>query len=67
MYKSKYFRELWREGGGVQGDGQAPWTHGMDRLYIGSNSGYRNKIGVAGSRVLRGVADNVNCDGECQE
>ena len=46
----------------MQGDGQAEGAPGMDRLYIVSNSGRNNKIGVAGSRFLRGVAGFVNCD-----
>ena len=62
MYSLKYFSQLWREGGGVQGDGQAEGVPEVDRLYIGSNSGWDNKIGVAGSRFLRGVAVNVICD-----
>ena len=47
------------EGGGVQGDGQAEGAPGIDLLYIGRNSGWDNKIGVAGSRFLRGVAGKV--------
>ena len=39
----------------------------MDLLYIGSNSGQKNKIGVAGSRFLRGVAGKVSCDEEYKE
>ena len=63
----KIFRWLWREGGGVQGDGQAEGAPGVDHLYIGSNSGFDNKIEVAGSRFLRGVAGKVNCDEEYRE
>ena len=48
----------------MPGDGQAIEVGGIDQLYIGSNLGYRNKIGVAGSRFLRGVSGTVNCDGE---
>ena len=51
----------------MQGDGQAEGAPRMDLLYIGSNSGYDNKIGVAGSRFLRGVAGKVTCDGEYDE
>ena len=51
----------------MQGDGQAKGAPGMDRLYIGSNSGRYNEIGVAGSRFLRGVADEIICDLECDE
>ena len=50
----------------MQGDGQAG-APGMDQLYFGSNSGLYNKIGVAGSRFLRGVADEVTCNGEYDE
>ena len=67
MYSSKYFRGFWREGGGVQGDGQAEGAPGIYQLYIGSNSGLDNKIGVAGFRFLRGVAGNVYCDEEHEE
>ena len=63
----KYFRDLWREGGGVQGNCQAAGAPGIDLLYIGSNSGRYNEIGVAGSRFLRGVAGEVDCDGEYEE
>ena len=37
----------------------------LERLYckVGSNSGYSNKIGVAGSRFLRGVAGKAYCNG----
>ena len=51
----------------MQGDGQAAGAHEMDQLYIDSNSGRDNKIGVSGSRFLRGVADEVNCEGEYKE
>ena len=36
----------------------------LDRIdcILVSNSGWDNKIGVAGSRFLRGVAVNVYCD-----
>ena len=51
----------------MQGDGQAVGAPGVDLVYIGSNSGQNNKIGVAGSRFLRGVASRVNCDGEYEE
>ena len=51
----------------MPGDGQAEGASGMDLLYIGSNSGRNNKIGVTGSRFLRGVADNVKCDLEYEE
>ena len=51
----------------MQGDGQAAGAPGVDQLYIGSKSGFKNKIGVAGSRFLRGVADEVTCDGEYYE
>ena len=66
-YSSQYFRLLWREGVGMQGDGQMAGAPAMDQLYFGSNSGWNNKIGVAGSRFLRGVAENVNCDEEYEE
>ena len=46
----------------MQGDGQAVGVPGVDQLYIVSNLGWDNKIGVAGSRFLRGVADEVKCD-----
>ena len=46
----------------MQGDGQAEGAPGMDLLYIGSNSGRDDKIGVAGSRFLREVAGTVDCD-----
>ena len=39
----------------------------MDQLYIGSNAGWNNKIGVAGYRFLRGVAGNVNCEWKYKE
>ena len=58
---------MWLEGGGEQGDGQAEGAPGVDLLYFGSNSGWSNKIGMAGSRFLRGVADNVYCNGEYDE
>ena len=58
---------MWREGGRVQGDGQAAEAPGEDLLYIGSNSGSSNNIGVAGSRFLRGVAGNVYCDENYEE
>ena len=48
----------------VQGDSQAEGAPEVDKLYIGSNSGQNNKIGVAGSRFLRGVASEVYCDEE---
>ena len=51
----------------MQGDGQAEGAPGKDQLYIGSNSGYDNKIGVAGSRFLRGVANDVYCDEKYDE
>ena len=51
----------------MQGDGQAEGAPGIDLLYIGSNSGRDNKIGVAGSRFLRGVAGTVYCDEEYEE
>ena len=51
----------------MQGDSQAKGAPGTDQLYIGSNSGPFNKIGVAGSRFLRGVAKKVNCDWEYDE
>ena len=51
----------------MQGDGQAEGAPGMDQLYIGSNSGYYNKIGVTGSCFLRGVAVNVICNEEYKE
>ena len=51
----------------MQGDGQAEGALGTDQLYIGSNSGFDNKIGVTGSRFLRGVADEVSCDWEYWE
>ena len=51
----------------MQGDGQAKGAPGKALMYIGSNSGRDNKIGVAGSRFLRGVAGKVYCDGEYQE
>ena len=51
----------------MQSDGQVEGASGIDILYIGCNSGWNNKIGMAGSRFLRGVADNVYCDGKYQE
>ena len=48
----------------MQGDGQAAEAPGMDHLYNGSNSGWDNYIRVTGFRFLRGVADEVSCDGE---
>ena len=51
----------------MQGDGQAEGAPGVDQLYIGSNPGYGNKIGVAGSRFLRGVADIIYYDSESDE
>ena len=51
----------------MQGDAQAAGAPGVDRLYIGSNSGYNNEIGVAGSRFLRGVAGTVYCNEEYKE
>ena len=51
----------------MQGDGQVEGAPTIDRLYIGSNSGRDNKIGVAGSRFLRGVTGTVDCDGEYKE
>ena len=50
----------------MQSDDQAGGAP-EDKLYIGSNSGWDNKIGVAGSRFLRGVADNIYCDEEYEE
>ena len=51
----------------MQGDDQAEGALGTDLVYIGSNSGYDNKIGVTGSRFLRGVAGKVYCDKEYDE
>ena len=51
----------------MQGDGQAAGAPGMDLLYISSKSGFNNKIGMAGFRFLRGVADHVYCDEEYEE
>ena len=51
----------------MQGNSQAEGASGVDLLYIGCNSGSSNKIGVAGSRFLRGVAGRVICDGEYEE
>ena len=48
----------------MQGNCQAEMAPGMDRLYIGSISGFNNKIEVTGSCFLRGVADNVFCNWE---
>ena len=48
----------------MQGDGQVEGAPGIDRLYISSNPGQYNKIGMAGSRFLRGVAGTVSCDWE---
>ena len=62
-YSSKHFRGLWCEGGGVQVEG-AP---GMDQLYIAGNSDQGNKVGVTGSRFLRGFSGYVSCDGEYKE
>ena len=46
----------------MQGDCPAVGEPGVDEMYIISNSGIDNKIGVAGSRFLWGVARYVNCD-----
>ena len=51
----------------MQGHGQAGGAPGVDLLFFGSNSGGDNKIGVAGSRFLRGVAGKVYCDEEYDE
>ena len=51
----------------MQGDGQVAGAPGRDLVYFGSNSGYGNKIGVAGSHFLRGVAGTVNCDWEYEK
>ena len=51
----------------MQGDGQAEGAPGADLVYIVSNSGRNNKIGVAGSRFLRGVAGKVYRDGEYED
>ena len=51
----------------MQGDGQAEGAPGTDQLFIGINSGRYNKIGVTGSRFLRGVAGKVYCDWEYDE
>ena len=51
----------------MQGDGKVVGAPGVDQLYIGSNSGFDNKIGVTGSRFLRGVAETVNCDGKYED
>ena len=48
----------------MQGNDQAEGAPEVDLLYIGSKSGLSNKIGVAGSRFLKGVADNVFCNVE---
>ena len=48
----------------MQGDGKVERALGRDQLYIVINSGWDNKIGVAGSRFLRGVAGEVDCDRE---
>ena len=48
----------------MQGDDQEAGAPAIDLLYIGSNSGRDNKIGVAGFRFLRGVVGYVNCDWE---
>ena len=48
----------------MQGDGQAEGTPAIYHLYIGNNSGYKNKIEVTGARFLRGVAKCVDCDGK---
>ena len=58
---------MWREGGRLQGDDQAEGAPGADLVYIGSNSGLYNKIEVAGSRFLSGVAGTVGCDKEYEE
>ena len=47
----------------MQGNGKVAEAPGEDQLYIGSN----NKIGLAGSRFLRGVAGKVYYDREYQE
>ena len=46
----------------MQGDGQVAETPEIDLLFIGSNLGKESKIGVAGSRFLRGIAGQVDCD-----
>ena len=51
----------------MQGDGQAGGAPGMDLLSTCSNSGPKNKIGVAGFRFLKGVSGKVYCDGEYEE
>ena len=51
----------------MQGDDQAEESPAIDKLYIGNNSGWYNKIGVAGSRFLRGVAGKVDCDEDYEE
>ena len=51
----------------MQVDDQTEGAPAVDQLYIGSNSGWDNKIGVAGSRFLRGVASKVYCYKEYQE
>ena len=51
----------------MQGDGQAEGAPGTDQLYIGSNSGRYNKIGVIGSRFQRGVAGTIYCDEKYEE
>ena len=51
----------------MQGDGQTVEAPEMDQLYIGSNSGYDNKIGVPASCFLRGIADKVYCKEEYEE
>ena len=51
----------------MQSDGQAAGAPGEDLVYIGSNSGRYNEIGVAGSRFLRGVAGEVDCDWKYEE
>ena len=51
----------------MQGDGKVEGVPGMDQLYVCSNSDYGNKIGVAGSRFLRGVTGTVLYDKEYDE
>ena len=51
-----------REGGGVQGDGQAEGAPEIALLYIGTNSVWDNKIGVPGFYFLRGNTRNVYLD-----
>ena len=51
----------------MQGDGQADGTPVIDLVYIGSDSGIVNKIGVACSRFLRGVIGKVYLDWQYEE